>query len=399
MGNVNILIVNRVVLLLLILIGVRFSSAHFSYAAGLFILFFLYDIYQSHRHNENIFPALSAANRQVCIGTIVFYGILLGDSLLLGDRNSAAESVDMAMLSLPLFMFTFLGGKYDIRRGIRYGIIAVSIIVTMYGIYRGWLGLDKRYSSFFAHPNHFGTAIAMMVPFLSSYWWKAKESWKRWGLCVLIMAMLFCLYKTGSRGAIAAFIGGCIIGIGSLLWIRRGKISAAVKKKAGIVLLLICLLGGAAFGYLQANRSGMAKLGGERIMMLEASYEIWQDHTWLGVGVSRWAEYYYSPEYHPAEGREMGLNMPHNMPVYFFTTAGIPGGIGYLAFLAVTWWGLWRTARRAEESWLSAAVLAAFWAFTLQGLVDTTIINKIPARIYFALIGFYLAAEAHSSIK
>lgn len=31
-----------------------------------------------------------------------------------------------------------------------------------------------------------------------------------------------------------------------------------------------------------------------------------------------------------------------------------------------------------------------FLSFFLQGLVDTTIINKIPARMYFALMGSFI---------
>lgn len=83
--------------------------------------------------------------------------------------------------------------------------------------------------------------------------------------------------------------------------------------------------------------------------------------------------------------------MPHNMFVYFLTTAGIWGGVGYLLFLGLSVWGLYKSAGAIDNPWLSAAILAAFWALTIQGLVDTTIINKIPSRIYFALMGYYIA--------
>lgn len=38
-----------------------------------------------------------------------------------------------------------------------------------------------------------------------------------------------------------------------------------------------------------------------------------------------------------------------------------------------------------------------FFAFFFQGLVDTTIINKIPARIYFGVLGYGMAAYRKES--
>lgn len=31
-------------------------------------------------------------------------------------------------------------------------------------------------------------------------------------------------------------------------------------------------------------------MGGERIMMLEASYRMWQDHKMVGIGPGNWEE-------------------------------------------------------------------------------------------------------------
>lgn len=382
---------NLIVMGLLTIICVRFSASYFSYALGMFVLYFLYDAYISHKNQKKFWPDTNKTGRYLLGGTALFYLILLGDNLLLNDWQSVAKGVDIALLSVPFYMFFFLESKHGIGQGIRWGVLAGSTIITVYGLYKGLLGMDGRYESFFAHPNHFGTAIAMLCPFLCMIFWKEQKIWKKVGIGILILAMLFCLYKTGSRGAIAAFFVGVIISLGSMLWLYRSRISGKTKKMIGIFLVLICLIGGAAFGYLQSERKGAAKIGGERIIMLEASYEMWQDHKWMGIGMDRWGEYYYSPQYHPKTGHETNLSMPHNMFIYFLSTAGIWGGIGYLLFLGLSVWGLYKTAGVIDNPWLSAAMLAAFWAFTIQGLVDTTIINKIPSRIYFALMGYYMA--------
>lgn len=42
-------------------------------------------------------------------------------------------------------------------------------------------------------------------------------------------------------------------------------------------------------------------------MMLEASWEMWNDHKLTGVGPGKWGEYYYSPKYHPKDGHEKDI--------------------------------------------------------------------------------------------
>lgn len=39
-----------------------------------------------------------------------------------------------------------------------------------------------------------------------------------------------------------------------------------------------------------SQREDTSKIGGERIIMLEASYAMWQDHKWMGIGMDRWED-------------------------------------------------------------------------------------------------------------
>ena len=80
------------------------------------------------------------------------------------------------------------------------------------------------------------------------------------------------------------------------------------------------------------------------------------------------------------------------MPVYFLSTSGLLGGIGYLLFHGILFMTLIKSFPLARDKWLVMALLSVFLAFFFQGLVDTTIINKIPARIYFGLLGYGVAA-------
>lgn len=253
---------NLIAMVLLTIICVRFSASYFPYAMGIFVLYFLYDAYISHKNQRKFWPDTDKTGRYLLGGTALFYLILLGDNLLLYDWQSVVKGIDIALLSIPFYMFFFMESKYGIDRGIRWSILASSIIITVYGLYKGLLGMDGRYYSLFAHPNHFGTAIAMLCPFLCMLFCKAQKMWKKAGIGILILAMLFCLYKTGSRGAIAAFLGGVLISLGSMLWLYRSRIFGKTKRMIGIFLILVCLIGGAAFGYLQSERKGQRKSAG-----------------------------------------------------------------------------------------------------------------------------------------
>ena len=61
--------------------------------------------------------------------------------------------------------------------------------------------------------------------------------------------------------------------------------------------------------------------------------------------------------------------------------------------------GLYLVLREQGSFLLSICALIPFFAFFIQGLVDTTIINKIPARMYFALMGYLTALSINNDKK
>lgn len=76
-------------------------------------------------------------------------------------------------------------------------------------------------------------------------------------------------------------------------------------------------------------------VGGERLLMWDSSYHMWEDHKLLGIGFSEWREAYNNPEskYHPLEGKETTNVMPHNIYIYFAATGGIISLIGLCGYI------------------------------------------------------------------
>ena len=132
-----------------------------------------------------------------------------------------------------------------------------------------------------------------------------------------------------------------------------------------------------------------SRTGGERLLMWEASIKMWEDHKLAGVGIVNWEKAYYSETYHPEEGTETGLNMPHDIPLEILSTAGLIGAAGYAVFLLLSFGSLYKSMKYATDPLFTAAAIAASFAIFLQGLVDTAILNAIPGRIYFGLMGYY----------
>ena len=378
---------------------IRFSAAYFSYVFGVFFVFCLYDFYRSRKERLYFQLYTSQACRYLVVGMALFYGLIIVDNLLIGESKSAVEGMHLAGLTIPFFMILFLGSRYAIRDGVKWGIMVALAVLDSYGLFVGYTTQQTRFMSVFVHPNEFAQVIMLVIPFLLYFLAREKDQRVRILLAIICVISLFCLYKTAARGPVVGLFAGAVVAGGSLLWLRREKIQARALKIAAVTAAAVLLIGGGMFWQLQSQRTGRGIAGGERIPMLYASYEIWNDHKLFGVGLLRWQDYYYSPEYHPKEGVEKTLAMPHNMPAYFFSTTGLLGGLGYTAFMLLSLLALYRQAKESEDDLLSVAVITIFWAFFFNGMVNGTLISKTSARLYFALLGYYFTVSGLMAAK
>ena len=385
--------------LIFFILTVRFSASYFSYALAVFILFLIYDFYIS-RKEKKPFLELQKEIIALALSIIIFFGLLVVDSLVLQDRGSINKVFWVEWLSIPLLMTWWIRRKYAVDLGVEIGILAGMIVACGFGFWQAMHPLEPnmRSLSFYAHPNHFGTMINLTLPFLFTFALKEKRQWLKIMEILVVAVQMGCLYLAGSRGAMAAF--GLSVPLATVLGLimMRDRITPLTKKIAIAAIVLSIAVGGAFFYVRQQEVSGTQEIGGERIQMAIASVEMWKDHKVWGVGMSRWKDNYYG-EYHPADGKEVGLSMPHNMPLYFLSTAGLVGFAGYVLFVGVTFWALLSIGRKSDDFFFFTAVMIAFLTFFAQGFVDTTIINKIPARMYYGILGYYIAAGGRCLLR
>lgn len=371
---------------------VRFSAAYATYAMVLFALVLLY-LWRKNGNLKNL-DFKDSATRTFLLGFGCFYGVLFLLALFSADWLSVRQTGSYMMLAFPFLMIYTLCRLTQSGDGVKWGLLLGGLVIVFNAFWQWHTSGAARICSFFAHPNHLGTYCALLIPFAGFFAYRAERRWETFAWSFFAILLFACLWMTGSRGAALAWMGGMLCAGGTVLLCKKG-----VLKRKNVLfwvcpLLLVVMIGIGFTAAFTANRGAKATImnsGGERFLMWQASLDIWEDHKLTGVGLAHWEDAYYGVEYHPDKAREEGHNMPHNMLLYFLSTTGIIGLFGYVTFLFFSFRSLWKSMKKGADCLFSLVTLSAFFAFMMQGLVDTTIINTIPSRIYFALMGYYLA--------
>ncbi len=379
---------NFVAALFFSMIFIRFNIAYFSYAMVPFLLLFLYNALTDIFHHQRVLPSFQPI-KWIIIGCLFFYGSIIFSEILKENQGGIYLATYYSKYIIPLFMAWYLAARYDIFTGVKWGIILGGLILVIVSCFFLFNHPFERLAIFKLHPNHVGTMWALLIPVSIYFWIKEKNLLLKTIMAFLIASELFCLYSTESRSAIFSLFIAAAISFALLISINK-SISTKQYIEVGVAISIAVILAIASVFYINSSREGLQKIGGERIMMIEASYKMWDDHKLLGVGLDKWKENYYSDQYHPKEGTEKNLHMAHNMIVHFFATTGIIGGLGYLFLLVCSLYAFLRNRHYISDTALFLTGLTIFWIFTIHGMTDQTIINVTISRIYFALIGYCL---------
>ncbi len=374
------------------LICVRFSAAYFTYAMICFALAFLYFW---HKNGRVAFRMdMNHAMRLFLCAPVAFYGALLLSAMVRLDMDGAKVAFSYAAYFLAFFMTYLLCRFSGSGRGTEIGFLISGLVIVGYAF---WVPPDidsSRAISFFAHPNHLGTYCALLIPFSLCMIWQKRQAAERAVATFLAVMLFICLWKTESRGAVLGLAGGLTLAAMMVLWGKRKYISHKIWMTSVMALFVTIAIGlGAVFSFTtnRGNQATICNSGGERLLMWQASIEMWEDNKWTGVGLDNWGRAYYSEAYHPAQGTEEGHDMPHNMVLQFLSTAGLIGTAGYIAFIVLLTMALWATLQTSTHPLFTMAAFSALFSTVIQGMVDTTLVNAIPARIFFALTGYYFA--------
>lgn len=327
-----------------------------------------------------------------------FFICIIISSLLIGDIPSIKQAFDYLYWSLPFILLLLLYQYYP-KESLIFLSISVSLIII------GGFGLEQfimtsseiRISGLFNHPNQFATMVSLNLSFLLGYSW-FKKTHSVYVKSIMYIACIIgaaALIFSGSRGAMLGFILGGIVTIGCYYGKNLLSKPSTALKWVGVLICVVTLcIGGMQF--LGHNNQVQRSYDYERIKLLESSYNMWKDHPILGVGLENWATAYQEAYILP-DAKERSLNIPHNVPAYFFSATGTITGLSYLVYAFGVYMYLYKKMKQQHTNVIVPACMWALVALTIHGFVDAGIMMEDALRLYSGLLGITVASIIHSN--
>lgn len=335
-------------------------------------------------------------NRKILWGFIVFSILIILAGSINKDWPSVRKAYKYITYAAPFFICAYLVQKFDVERSFRGAVVFSLLILNGYGLYQWHILHLPRITSIFETPNALGMALELLVPFSIAYCFIERKHWLKSVWVIITITSLVCIYLTGSRGSALGLFSG--IFATSVIFLVRYKDMLTVKQKAISIVLSLAILFAGSFMVFGINSYRDNASGGERTIMLESSYRMWKDHKLSGIGMAHWKENYYGP-YRPENQHEANLTMPHNMLIYYMSTTGIIGTIGYGGYIVLTLVGLIQLIKKDKRlNYVRAAGLVIFAGYIMvHGLVDGTIINTNISKIYYLMLGYAISSGVYTT--
>lgn len=343
--------------------------------------------------------------------------------------SSTLKYIYWALPFAPIFL-SYVKDKSELAFITGASLAMVTLSVKAYQqvqqIFFGTFVGKLRLTSLFTSPNDFGQIMELALPIsmVGLIWSVIKYKISNqciykytaiWQVIVMIFSLLP-FVGTLSRGATLGFIGGGVLTVivyGITSWKRYYKRMIAI----------LCVLGAVGVGFSVINGYVAHKMWAhmpahqldtkvatdtklsiedvkviaqaapakrpydvQRIYMWQSSYHMWQDHPWMGVGFDNW-QYEYEHNYILDIATERRMPMPHNNVMYFLSSTGLVGLVGYIIFTLGIIGSMMYAIYKSEDGIIIALFLWMFTAITIHGQLDSGITNKFVMHIIFGTLG------------
>ena len=384
----NILFIKKIFLFFYIaFLTSTLSNAGVSISVSLLCLCLIYIYYKSR---DLVYP-----DQYFIIIYGVFFASLFIAAFILGDMKSIKATSKYLYWSLPFWVVYIAGCKSFSSKVWGYAICLSMLTLSLYSAYQFLINpLGTRITSFFASGNGLAGVLEIVIPFLIAFvvisYKDGYKKYIRYFIMAVTVLTIFALVASQSRGGIAGWVLG-----GIFVFVIRFKYSQVLNRQfiisknilcTGILLFALCSV---SFLGLSTFQRGYDN---ERFLMIQSSYEMWNDHKVCGVGFANWKEYYREGYVSPT-AKEPHVPMPHNNIAFFFSTTGIIGGIGYGIFVLGMIILLIQKIRSNPHNWCYQAALWSFVAISVHGLVDSGITNKYNMQILCMCLGIAFSSD------
>ena len=264
-----------------------FSTAGSNLACALLIIVALWKIKKSKDYTVRI-PGYVWKT-----GFILFVPLFVA-AFIHGDAESIHLTIRYfykALMIIPIYWaLNYFRGK----NAVLWGLVAGSWVHIGLSLYQGYTqGWNYRVTGAFGSANSMPMIFELTLPFLIISMWELLRERKQTKLSLVtvgvgIITVLFIflvMLLAASRGSFLALGITAILIVGSILCTS----GVALAKKHTYRLIGLVLLGVLIVGSLPLmGKSYERHYDNERILLLESSYHMWDDHKWVGSGLANW---------------------------------------------------------------------------------------------------------------
>ena len=378
------------IFLILLTISIPIFNAINSIAISLnFCLIFLFYKYKKIKF---IF-----APRIIVVSIVSFIFLLFFPSFAIYDRESIYYAFRFLYWMLPFFVVFFSIQLCNNDKIPVYSLVIALSISAIAVIYQYYFLNKFRPGGLYFQPNQFASMMDVLFPFATMFILKnvneCKNKITEIILFIPVILSFYALLLSGSRGGIIGIFIGFLLCL-VCYFLRKIKLLHFFLVLSSIIILFI----GTTFAaYNSMPDLLQRRYDNERLLLIESSYNMWKDHKLFGVGLSNWDEE-YNNKYKLPEAKER-LGMPHNILVFFFSTTGLIGGIGYIIFCCGIFIFLIKHLHNCKNKQKIFIILAMLWALfsiNIHGMVDVGLTNKFVMRLFSGMLGLtaaYLCLE------
>jgi len=286
--------------------------------------------------------------------------------------------------------------------------LGVGFVAALDGIFQHIAGFDffrfhmmdrldslYRNTAAFHTPNDFAGYLILTIPiFLGGLLFSKNSVQNKILLAIPLSALLFCLYRTGSRGAWLAFIAGIFL------------LSFLTKKRRVLVILLLVLFVGLALSPVILERAkGLFNTNDsttwERLKLWQGAVSMIKAHPVLGHGINTYNINF--PKYRPTDYLPDN-RYAHNCYLQMAAEIGVVGAGIFLLFLVFGVMRAVQKVRALDDSWLKYSLLgmaAGIVAFLFHSAIDTDLYSMRLGTLFWLSFGLLIAggrAEKPKSI-
>lgn len=358
---------------------------------------------------------------------VITFTLVATLSLFFTERLDVATNEWRVVILEPALFYMLLRGIGLSRKEmwtVLDAFVLSGVMVALYGLVE-YVSGDVitaeagllRLRSVFGSPNNVALYLGRLIPLLvamvllgrdreaqvgNPQLWFSKPGYRRW------WAYGVALLPTGLAMALTFSKGGLFLGLPAGLLVVFWLWQQQRGRRTWPWVILAALLGTVVIAIISlvpalAGRLGLfGETGVFRLNLWRASWNMFLEHPWFGVGLDNFLYEYRGRYIFDAAWQEPNLNHPHNILLDFATRLGLFGS------LAGGWiiWEAFRTiraavrrhtaqlvttaaARATDKEWLPVAVglASALAAMLAHGLVDHSFFLVDLAFVFYLILG------------